>query len=109
MYDVVYHNCVFQSTPPRREVTDVDDDGVDDSIISIHTSPKGGDNIHGVHGLIGGISIHTSPKGGDARLLATLQKTSPISIHTSPKGGDLANNTALFLSHDFNPHLPEGR
>ena len=79
-------------------------------IISIHTSPKGGDAPWGADAAeqfqfqstpprrevtimgptlrtLGKISIHTSPKGGD-RLSRTTTFHWPISIHTSPKGGD---------------------
>ena len=34
---------VFQSTPPRREVTKIVEFSEIDALISIHTSPKGGD------------------------------------------------------------------
>ena len=40
-------NVVFQSTPPRREVTGGERHGVVVGGISIHTSPKGGDLGHG--------------------------------------------------------------
>ncbi len=56
----------FQSTPPRREVTE----------------PL----LHDLH--LFAISIHTSPKGGDAVDVDKIVKRIDISIHTSPKGGD---------------------
>ncbi len=56
---------VFQSTPPRREVT----------------------AGRGRVGQVCVISIHTSPKGGDLRAMPTPSRCL-ISIHTSPKGGD---------------------
>ncbi|RYN12208.1 hypothetical protein PG2006B_1499 [Bifidobacterium animalis subsp. animalis] len=76
--------------------------------ISIHTSPKGGDNIyyHGEPVVI--ISIHTSPKGGD-NIYYHGEPVVIISIHTSPKGGDgIAAHGSPPHTH-FNPHLPEGR
>ena len=57
----------FQSTPPRREVTRDTMDAATTVVISIHTSPKGGDEFHANNGRSYDISIHTSPKGGDIR------------------------------------------
>ena len=55
------------------------------------------------------ISIHTSPKGGDD-LPAVRFGDLAISIHTSPKGGDQTTiQKATTRSGYFNPHLPEGR
>ena len=79
--------CVqFQSTPPRREVTDAHGSAPAMGVISIHTSPKGGDLFQMPVSLRQLISIHTSPKGGDKRPLLTQKPP-----------------------HNFNPHLPEGR
>ncbi len=76
----------FQSTPPRREVTGPLVESGDGTVISIHTSPKGGDlQAHG------------------------LMERSDISIHTSPKGGDSALRGWSSRPENFNPHLPEGR
>ena len=77
---------LFQSTPPRREVTERYVCRPDRRAISIHTSPKGGDI-----------------------LVQILTQQPDISIHTSPKGGDSKNSTDLERRTDFNPHLPEGR
>ena len=56
---------LFQSTPPRREVTPVYLPLLASAVISIHTSPKGGDPFGGGRAHLDMISIHTSPKGGD--------------------------------------------
>ena len=77
---------VFQSTPPRREVT-------------IRTTLRESPAL---------ISIHTSPKGGDATRHQP-DSTPHISIHTSPKGGDACMLLQVRRACYFNPHLPEGR
>ena len=56
----------FRPTPPRREVTRELRDLYPEAVISIHTSPKGGDQSgQGPQEVEPKISIHTSPKGGD--------------------------------------------
>ena len=80
---------LFQSTPPRREVTDADDDGVDDSIISIHTSPKGGDNLALPAAVEVSIFQSTPPRREVTDVTAPELYSELISIHTSPKGGDI--------------------
>ncbi|RYN12398.1 hypothetical protein PG2022B_1698 [Bifidobacterium animalis subsp. animalis] len=55
----------FQSTPPRREVTEHYASLTNARQISIHTSPKGGDHKGFRSAFACPISIHTSPKGGD--------------------------------------------
>ena len=77
----------FQSTPPLKAVTVFVHSFQEFIVISIHTAPKGGDNVVSWLPETLRISIHTAPKGGDdgqgicADCLA-------ISIHTAPKGGD---------------------
>ena len=56
---------IFQSTHPRREVTQCRQQACDTINISIHTSPKGGDCAIYAKFRRVSISIHTSPKGGD--------------------------------------------
>ena len=99
---------IFQSTPPRREVTSAEYEGYWPLPISIHTSPKGGDAGSGSGGAWVPISIHTSPKGGDVRVQRE-RIGGRISIHTSPKGGDTFQRPRSRPTRDFNPHLPEGR
>ena len=122
----------FQSTPPRREVTPdetftlsvgeisihTSPKGGDEQVvatvlpiveqISIHTSPKGGDVISTPSGTCWRISIHTSPKGGDWANRDEMHAVQ-ISIHTSPKGGDRRQSSGWTTATNFNPHLPEGR
>ena len=77
---------IFQSTPPRREVTHAQSDTNQRHVISIHTSPKGGDM---------GATIHIDvPK---------FQSTPPRREVTS------YGTTEKQRHPHFNPHLPEGR
>ena len=64
MSHVTLHS-LFQSTPPRREVTRHPLRRTHRRVISIHTSPKGGDSRCSPFLFQVWISIHTSPKGGD--------------------------------------------
>ena len=64
---------LFQSTPPRREVTTTTEDMLIETAISIHTSPKGGDLEESRHDVGEHISIHTSPKGGDTISVPSLR------------------------------------
>ena len=116
----VKRSFLFQSTPPRREVTATSPCNSPKSRISIHTSPKGGDVIQSCGwtpvalfqsapprrevtytrspmSSRWSISIHTSPKGGDG-VKPIYGRHYPISIHTSPKGGDFA---AMFPVEDY--------
>ncbi len=77
-------------------------------VISIHTSPKGGDRVDTAAIRQTNISIHTSPKGGD-EVAAHGDLQVLISIHTSPKGGDATRLSRPMAPTYFNPHLPEGR
>ena len=104
----VVREAIFQSTPPRREVTPSKLKPNIVNSISIHTSPKGGDEPTRYAHEQYRISIHTSPKGGDQQG-GRASRVHEISIHTSPKGGDAVPRSTPPPPQDFNPHLPEGR
>ena len=95
----------FQSTPPRREVTVQQEALRAYRRISIHTSPKGGDEFELPRATIVEISIHTSPKGGDDRAVRT-RRPPEISIHTSPKGGDLVITDGGMFAYKFQSTPP---
>ena len=77
---------LFQSTPPRREVT---------SAAVGHTHSK---------------SFQSTPPRREVTEFYLRSSTCPeISIHTSPKGGDGIFPSTGNTPGNFNPHLPEGR
>ena len=77
---------VFQSTPPRREVTQVEATRKREAEFQ-STPPRREVTLADADdAFAGGISIHTSPKGGDW-------------LGAAQRG----------VASDFNPHLPEGR
>ena len=76
----------FQSTPPRREVTEAFRSWLKSNLFQ-----------------------STPPRREVTAEAAKLSGHVQISIHTSPKGGDGCARPADVLPAYFNPHLPEGR
>ena len=78
--------------------------------ISIHTYPKGGDQVlHEVPGAFGVISIHTYPKGGDHT--QAHQQLGVSEFQSTPTRREVTEGAVHVMAAVayFNPHLPEGR
>ena len=76
----------FQSTPPRREVTEAFRSWLKSNLFQ-----------------------STPPRREVTAEAAKLSGHVQISIHTSPKGGDATCPSYSRFGAYFNPHLPEGR
>ena len=81
------HVTIFQSTPPVKAATAVNNRNAAYSPISIHAAREGGDYIAGQDEMSDTISIHAAREGGD-RLVNNKIYTNRISIHAAREGGD---------------------
>ena len=75
---------LFQSTPPVKAAT-ILDDGLT---------------------LTADISIHAAREGGDATVASAFADAFCISIHAAREGGDPAEIEACITPSDFNPRRP---
>ena len=102
-------NLVFQSTPPRREVTVRPLFRPDRTQISIHTSPKGGDNFALPAAVEVSIFQSTPPRREVTyRVVSSLSK---LLFQSTPPRREVTYCPVSLRVYglDFNPHLPEGR
>ena len=71
----VFGQIKFQSTPPVKAATRVDDDGLPMAAISIHAAREGGDALFAPRLSNATISIHAAREGGDFRVLSKKRLT----------------------------------
>ena len=100
---------IFQSTPPRREVTTIARQRTGTSVFQ-STPPRREVTLFiVVSGRYRIISIHTSPKGGDSLTLNPSSLTRKFQSTPPRREVTVSRNPGVFARGYFNPHLPEGR